>query len=227
MKKNLKQLEINKLFKEFNFLKIDEEYKAELLNTYGPDFEQSVKSIFKESPQLNEMFNGGGSCGESIAPPQNVETRESKMIGVEIYNPNNLSSELSIELYTGVTSESNFKTFDEPKKDIVKKLYRNISTKTHPDKVSVKFLNDLYIKAQNAYNKNDLFMLYLICNDLEIPYEFPTEEIPAFRDGVKNLRLNNTKTEQTYLWAWIHEEDVVKKKMILLHFITNAYRPKI
>lgn len=223
MKKNLKQLELKKLFKEFSFLKIDEEYKLELQNTYGPEFEGAVKKMLAENPNLNSQVNGG-QCDSSFNSNNNIETRENRLIGNEIYNP---SSETGLELYTGITTDNQNNFFESPKSDLVKKLYRNISTKTHPDKVSNKFLNDLYLKAQVAYNKNDIFTLYLICNDLDIPYEFPTEEISKFRENIKIIKTQNTLVEQSYLWVWIHEEDEIKKKLLILHFITNAYKPPI
>lgn len=105
-----------------------------------------------------------------------------------------------------------------------KKLYRKIATKTHPDKVSVKYLNDLYMKAQAAYEKNDIFTLYLICNDLDIEYEFSPDRLSEFKNTINHLRNKNTHVEKTYLWAWANEENEGIRKSILLHFISNAYK---
>ena len=57
MKKELKKLELKKLFKEFGFLKIDEEYKKEIQDLYGPEFQKEVQKFFKENPDLDLLFN--------------------------------------------------------------------------------------------------------------------------------------------------------------------------
>jgi len=226
MKKEIKKLELKKLFKEFGFLKMDEEYKNEIQSAYGSEFEAAVRDIFKNHPEVDAEYNGGQESSGS-----NVEPIEStiKRIGIEIYDPNNLS-EAGLEIYTGTTGSNYFnsKQFEEgPKSDEVKRLYRKIATKTHPDKVAVKYLNDLYLKAKTAYQANDIFTLYLICNDLDIDYSFPKEEVSKFKITIKDLKNTNAFVEQTYLWAWINEEDEKLKRNILLHFIAHAYKPRI
>ena len=221
MRKETKKLELKKLFKEFGFLKIDEEYKMELQAEYGPEFAKAIQKIFKEDPNLDLLFNKGASTSHASAPTVNKE-----FIGIEIYDPNNTrpqSNEVGIEIYTGQTQSSESPQKEPFVKDDVKKLYRKIATKTHPDKVSVKFLNDLYMKAQTAYNKNDIFTLYLICNDLDIDYEFPEEKAIEFKGKIKTMRENNSIAEQTYLWVWIHEENEGIKLSILKHYITTSY----
>ena len=218
MKKAIKKLELKKLFKEFSFLKIDEEYKIELLNSYGPEFEESIRIIFKENPDFDLLFNNGKASSDNESPI----SIQNKLIGVEIYSPNsNVQFDNSIELYTGITKSDVSEIFIN---DDVKKLYRSIATKTHPDKVSNKYLNDLYLTSQVAYNKNDFFTLYLICNDLDIEYDIIPERITEFKGIIKALHAKNFHIEQTYLWAWIHEENEDIKSNILKHFISNSYR---
>lgn len=220
MKKDLKKLEIKKLFKEFGFLKIDEEYKNEIQALYGPEFADAVRKIFKE--KQNPIQNS--STAESGAVYNNSTPVEGQiMIGIENIIP---SGEINIEIYTGKTGYSAIK--NEPKEIAVdesaKKLYRKIATKTHPDKVSSKYLNELYIKAQVAYEKNDIFTLYLICNDLGIDYEFSKDKLSEFKSKIKTLRTVNAIVEQTYLWAWIHEENEDIKINILYHFISQTQK---
>lgn len=219
MNKNIKKLELRKLFKEFGFLKIDEEYKVEIQNTYGPEFSRAVQDLFKKKPDLNILYNN------SAQPSTTITSQENRTLGIELYQPQNNTVNTNLELYTGQTKDffSHEIKEETTKSDIIKKLYRKIATKTHPDKVSLKFLNDLYIKAKNAYNKNDLFTIYLICNDLDIEYEFPEEEFSNFKLTIKNLKNQNTFIEQTYLWAWANEENEGIRNSILLHYISNAY----
>lgn len=224
MKKEIKKLELKKLFKEFGFLKIDEEYKKEVQDSYGRDFEKAVQDIFKENPDVNLLFNNGQSADYFS---ENTPTKQKRLDGIEIYNPNITATEHVenyVGFYTGSTNIQEEKISESKIEDDVKKLYRKIATKTHPDKVSNKYLNNLYLKAQEAYNKNDVFTLYLICNDLDIDYEFAGEKLSDFKIKIKNLRANNLHVEHTYLWAWIHEENEDIKLNILRHFITHSYK---
>jgi len=223
MKKEIKKLELKKLFKEFGFLKMDEEYKSEIQNAYGAEFEAALRKIFKDHPEVDAEYNGGQEANNSQVTPKENDI---KRIGIEIYDPNNLSG-AELEIYTGKTGSNHFKIEEGPKSEELKRLYRKIATKTHPDKVNVKYLNDLYMKAKTAYQANDIFTLYLICNDLDIEYEFPKEEVSKFKTTIKDLKNTNAFVEQTYLWAWINEEDEKLKKNILLHFIAHAYKPRI
>jgi hypothetical protein len=222
MRKETKKLQLKKLFKEFGFLKIDEEYKRELQAEYGPEFAQAIKKIFKEEPDLNLLFNSKSSSVSSAPTPV------SEFLGIEIYNPSNTeqrtqNNEFGIEIFTGQQKSFESIKIEIPISDEVKKLYRKIATKTHPDKVSVKYLNDLYIKAQVAYEKDDIFTLYLICNDLDIDYEFQEDRLIEFKGIINAMHDNNSHSEQTYLWAWIHEENEQAKLNILKHYITTAY----
>lgn len=220
MKKDIKKLEIKKLFKEFSFLKIDEEYKSEIQALYGPEFAEAIRKIFKEK-------QNPGASDINLTSDSAHYPKEQKMIGVE--NIINSSTEINIEIYTGKTEKRTGASNIAQKKDNVvdedaKKLYRKIATKTHPDKVSSKYLNELYIKAQSAYEQNDIFTLYLICNDLGIDYELSVNKLSEFKARIKVLRASNSITEQTYLWTWIHEENEDIKMNILHHFIAQTQK---
>lgn len=223
MKKELKRLELKKLFKEFGFLKVDEEYKKELQALCGPEFNNAIQQMFKENPDMNLLFNQGANSFSS--PGDNLvnkkELDKSRLIGIEVYEPLNIGIDLIIYI------DKSYSYNSIPKIEIsedAKKLYRKIATKTHPDKVSNKYLNDLYLKAKIAYKANDLFTLYSICNDIDIDYDFPQDKISEFKLHIKNLKNNNNFIEQTYLWAWINEENDDIKKNILRHFISIAYQ---
>ena len=228
MKKELKKLELKKLFKEFSFLKIDEEYKIELQVSYGPEFEAAIKKMLEENPDLNLLYNNSTPIVETpVNTEEKKETKQSgpRLIGNEIYDPTNSGKELQI--YTGSTESFSRKKEEIAISEESKKLYRKIATKTHPDKVSSKYLNELYLKAKTAYQIDDVFSLYLICNDLDIEYEFSTEHLGSFKNRIKTMKINNSMAEQTYLWAWIQEENEDIKRNIILHFIQHAYRPGI
>lgn len=220
MKKEIKKLELSKLFKEFSFLKIDEEYKQEVQNTYGQDFSMAIQDLFKKYPDINLLYNNNPSEQSSIE----ITTPIQDVIGTEIHKPLIKDSCEELTLYQlPITKPINK---ESEKSGEIKKLYRKIATKTHPDKVSSKFLNDAYMRAKNAYQVNDIFTIYLICDEIKIDFEFPKEELKNFKTHIKDLKNRNSFLEQTFLWAWAHEENEDIKKNILLQYLVQLQRVK-
>lgn len=224
MKKEIKKLELVKLFKEFSFLKIDEEYKLELQNTYGPEFSLALQDLFKKNPDLDLLYNN-----RINNTPTAVENQpeEQKAIGSTLFipGPGELGQDNSIQLYN---QKDTANTTKEPDKlPEVKKLYRKIATKTHPDKVAVKFLNDIYLKAKTAYQANDLFTMYLLCSEIDIDFDFPGEELNNFKTHIKDLKNRNGFMEQTFLWAWIHEENEDIRRNILIQYLMQLQKIRI
>jgi len=255
MKKKPNKLQIKKLFKEFGYLKADEEYKSEFVRDISPEFQDAIRAFLKDKPDLNALFgfykeSSGGNEGSKEVQESNKIKRisdytyeESAECGLipyvpEIQSTTNTNSSMNADMNEDINDAVNDVVSDavndavnkevDDKDQKIKKLYRQIATRTHPDKVKLKFLNDVYLKAKTAYQGKDLFSIYLICNDLDIEYKLDDNEVGDFDKNIKALRHSNGITELTYLWLWYFEEDVNKKMKILQHFIiTNpqAVRP--
>ena len=226
MRPDIKKLELKKLFKEFGFLKIDEEYKIEIQYSCGPEFEKVVHQVLKDINNVPVVFEIPLAKEDKQKETQldfiKIDTKINNDFSHFINTDSNESTENQENKNSSTKEEIIPENKDTNIKDI-KKLYRKVATKTHPDKVSIKYLNDLYLKAQKAYETNDIFSLYLICNDLDIEYEFPADKLLEFRSQIKTLRVKNLHVEQTYLWAWAHEDNEDRKKIIVQNFITQAY----
>lgn len=227
MSKKPNKLEIRKLFKEFGYLKADEEYKIDFIQAISPEFQMAIKDFLKDKPDLNALF-GFPTGPQPTQEPIIIKTPEIEQSGSEIKLIGDQPSQeqeqkefLTGDTFSQETTEDIAHTPDDPKKKKLKKLYRHIATKTHPDKVKMKFLNDLYLKAKTHYQKNDLFSIYLICNDLDIEYKLEDDEVGQFNEAIKNLRMANHFVESTYLWMWYFEEDENKKMQLLNNFIIN------
>lgn len=223
MKKSPNKLEIKKLFKEFGYLKADEEYKNDLIQAISPEFREAIKEYLKNRPDINTLFGFPTSNTSSepiIEQENNTEIEPIKMISDYEFNE---SGENGLIVFSGdpIANIKIEKNISHPKDEKIKKLYRQIATKTHPDKIKLKFLNDLYIKAKNYYQSKDLFSIYLICNDLDVEYNLDDDEVDDFTQKIKALRKANDYAEQTYLWKWYFESDENMKIQILNHFIIN------
>ena len=146
---NLEKLEIKRLLKELYFIESDYEYKNELINQLELEFIDSVNNYLDNHPTLKEAFDD--KINQRFQETINKKIEESKkevaIVEKEI-----------IEV--------------DPK---VKKLYREIVKKTHPDKVKDSDLNDLYIESTKYYEKGDILSIYKICDELNLEYEFGLE----------------------------------------------------
>ena len=105
----------------------------------------------------------------------------------------------------------------------LKKLYREIVKKTHPDKIKNKKLNDIYIKAAVHYENNEILQIYKICDDLGIEYELEISDNEVVLDKIEFYKDKITLLQSSFTWKWSssNEEgkiDIIKNyinKMII------------
>ena len=104
---------------------------------------------------------------------------------------------------------------DPKTKDKIKKIYREISKKTHPDKVDSEELLDIYIQAKTAYELNDLMELFLICGKLNIQVEMDMEDTSTL-DILIELKKNEiTRIESSFIWMYINaKNDEIRHNLI-------------
>lgn len=215
------------------FLKADEEYKSDFVQNTSPDFENAIRDYLKKNPGISEKLGIKLSTynNHSINTSADIEISKIGLIEKNEHNYTQQKSDITIykeikENSNNNTSNNKNTTFSEKKelsnKDKkIKTLYRKIATKTHPDKVKLKFLNDLYLKAKTYYQNNDLFSLYLICNDIDVEYNLDDDEMFDFKNQINQLKTSNHFVEKTYLWMWYFEQNEAKKSQIIAHFVQN------
>ena len=128
----LKQLEVKRLIKEFDFLNSDLDYKNELVYEADNSFIKNVNEFLDNNPEVKKIFD------------RKIDDRLNKIIMEKVektYVENIIPDE---------TEDIIIK-----KDDKIRKIYREIAKKTHPDKVDNKKLNDIYIKASTHYDEKD------------------------------------------------------------------------
>jgi hypothetical protein len=111
------------------------------------------------------------------------------------------------------------KIFSQPKQEIkkdvedinsttkkskdLKKLYRKIASKTHPDKTSKKEHRDIFLKAAKAYRENDLGKILEISGSLNLELlELSNESINLLEKNIKTISKNLSNMKQTVAWGW-------------------------
>ena len=130
--------------------------------------------------------------------------------GLNPFENENLSSE-----------EEEEDTLDEEKElsemtsDILNKLYRKITLKTHPDRCNDPELNALFLEATKAYNNKNLPKILLLCDKLNI--EIPSlneEDIKILSTNCKLIRSRISKVKQQVSWRWCTAETEQHKNEI-------------
>jgi len=194
MSDKLKQLEIKKLLTEYDYLVIDEEIKTEVVNEYLPKFTE----------EINEFTN-------KIEGKKEEEKKEVKK-GVDVNNGKPKEKEIKKVIEDD----------DLPKetKDRIKKLFREIVKKTHPDKTKSEDLIDIYIKSKEAYESNDILKLAYYANKVDINVELSDMEIQLLNDLIIYKKEELSEIEKSWLWKWYKantesERDVIIKMFYL------------
>jgi len=205
MDPKLKQLEINMILKELEFVESDHEYKNEIIIELDRTFVKCVNEYLDEHPDVKEKFENhiNSKIEESIKQKQEeIEEQENEPLSEE---------EVVDEIDNDIEFEFDPKDLKSPK---IKKLYREIVKLTHPDKISNKKLNELYIQATNYYELNDLIAIYSVCIQLNIPYEMDDNDYILIKDKIRKMKERVFFIESTYTWKWHNTPEEEKNSLI-------------
>jgi len=214
MSSKLNLLESKKLLKEFNYLVSDIEFKNEFAMEYSRPFEIAVRQFLRERPIIKEL------CIDKFGSKLDPDPKETKT-DEPIHIP--ISSETGVVLYTGKINDDEDSLILEIDEVKIKKLYREIVQRTHPDKVKSNALNVLYNKATDANKKRDLLTMFSICDELGLEFHVSQKEIDSLKLRIKNIKNQQLFFEKSHLWAWCeHDYDEPKRKEIIQHFLLNC-----
>jgi len=106
----------------------------------------------------------------------------------------------------------------------MKKAFREVSKKTHPDICEVPHMNDLWIKASEAYTSGDIAAMCSICESLGIQMEIGEEEKEILASRISEAKDRISFIESTFSWNWMKEQDPAKKDALLKEFISRKIR---
>lgn len=203
----LQQLEIKRLLKELEFFESDFEYKNEMIFEADNNFLKCVNVFLEKNTDVKKYFDESVNKKiDDILAANSAKRLEPEELG-EIEDS---YSELS----------------DQEKTDSqrIKKIYREIVKKTHPDKIDDKILNDFYIKATASYEKKDIIEIYAICDILGIEHEVSEKDCDLIRDKIEMMRMRIKFMESTYTWKWHHSESDSEKNEIVMNYIKTQIR---
>ena len=195
MSNKLKQLEIKKLLSEYDYLIIDEEIKTEILDEFLPIFTEGVRDLTKDIEGKKDRYTEKDK-GIKLEGEENKDKKVKKVIEDELL----------------------------PKETIVKikKLFREIVKKTHPDKVNSEDLIEIYINTKDAYEANDILKLTYYANKLSIDVELSDLEIELLRDLIRYKKEELLEIELSWVWKWYKcETKSEQDKIIKLFYLSK------
>ena len=89
----------------------------------------------------------------------------------------------------------------QEKHESLKKLYRSLARKTHPDIDSSKDSEDFRI-IQKAYDENDVFSLFVYASKYDISLDFSNEDLSYMETAIESRREKIGKIKETVRWVW-------------------------
>lgn len=113
---------------------------------------------------------------------------------------------------------------DDETKGKIKKIFRDIVKKSHPDKIGSDEHLEIYISAKDAYEDNDLMELYRICGKLGISVDPEVEDMMLLEELIELKRQEIKNIESSFIWTWIKTETQEKKDGLVDQFIKTHHQ---
>jgi hypothetical protein len=88
--------------------------------------------------------------------------------------------------------------------DEIKKLYRSIAQKTHPDKIKDEYLNDIFKQAAEALEEENWMLLVELAGELRIDIEFLSDETcEIIEQSIQRneQQIAGIKNSFSYIWS--------------------------
>ena len=221
MKNKFKKLELKKLIQEYNYLLTDENYKQEVISETKSDFLKEIHEkrvelgLIEDKPYVSEGENKKEESNEEDSSKKeevNID-EESKDKEQQKSEDNKQDSNNEKELINDLNKKEK-----SPK---VKKLYREIVKKTHPDKDKTEKYIDLYKEATSAYEKNDITSLIFICSKLDIEFDLEEDNIESITLAIKEKKKELQNLEMSYLWLWYNAKTQEQRDRVVELFISK------
>jgi hypothetical protein len=109
--------------------------------------------------------------------------------------------------------------------DKIKKIWREISKKTHPDRDKEGKYSNYFLEASEAYQNYDLYALFKISLELGLQLELDPNDSNIIKGKIFERREEISKIENSYLWLWFNSDDS-DKKIILETFVKHVLLKK-
>ena len=234
MSKQLK-LKFKKLLKKAEFVHADLEYHEELFPEAQKDFFTIVNKILDDLPAEERAALDAVRAQRMMAPPPQPSKEEGDDdVDEEISGlPTNSESLITPDHPEGVDLSPDLDNLGEPgiKSTEAKKLFYRIAEITHPDKLinkqisqtEARRLERLFIKATDAYNSLNWYILYSIALELDLDVPDPQKEyLNWIEEDIRHTMGLIAAIGARIVWVW-YTGDENSKRFALENYFQQVY----
>jgi hypothetical protein len=226
MTKQLKY-KLKKTLKNAEFVHADLEYHQELSQDALLGFQEAINRLLAELTEEERQLlkDHLDRQPQPVAPARSVDSEEEEP---EVPDYDDISALVT----TDIEAEAEEHALPKINKDLeLKKLFRRIAEQTHPDKVrangfsekEIARLRCIFMRAREAHDNENWYILYSIAIQLGLEIEEPTaEEIDWIEEDIKKTLAAIAGIANLSAWHWYigNEED---KKQVLRYYFLQAY----
>tara|TARA_R100001082_G_scaffold110403_1_gene90256 strand:- start:230 stop:931 length:702 start_codon:yes stop_codon:yes gene_type:complete len=224
MSKQLKY-KLKKTLKNAEFVHADLEYHQQLSQEAMREFTEEVnKLLAKLSPEDQQKiqdFLNSRMPPIPVRPPEDLAEQAEE----EIEQEDDSSTEI---VPTDIEPENESSPPKVDKDAELKKLFRRIAEHTHPDKAKANGFSDrevsrmlnLFIRAKEAQESGNWYILYSIAIELGLEIDDPTEEeIEWIEEDIKGTLAQIANLANLTAWHWYLGDEGAKKMALKFYFL--------
>jgi hypothetical protein len=231
------QLKFKKMLKKAEFVHADLEYHEELVFEAKIDFNEAfldrVNNMSRRERKYWKRHLSTLNDERAKQLLQQAEEEKQKRIDAETAEEQTdivKNKEIFMDGETGeefYLNPDEVDTPDDDKSGVIKKLYRKIASETHPDKLvasgfsqrEVERKEQIFMKAKEAYERENWYMIYSIAIDLGIsPGDIDEKHINWIEEDVKLTMGRISRIGQLFVWVWYTSPDEQKEKVMDQYF---------
>jgi hypothetical protein len=231
------QLKFKKMLKKAEFVHADLEYHEELVFEAKIDFNEAfldrVNNMSRRERKYWKRHLNTLNDERAKQLLQQAEEEKQKRIDAETAEEQTdivKNKEIFMDGETGeefYLNPDEVDTPDDDKSGVIKKLYRKIASETHPDKLvasgfsqrEVERKEQIFMKAKEAYERENWYMIYSIAIDLGIsPGDIDEKHINWIEEDVKLTMGRISRIGQLFVWVWYTSPDEQKEKVMDQYF---------
>ena len=226
MSKQLKY-KLKKTLKNAEFVHADLEYHQELSQDALLEFQEAINELLAIlTDEERQLLKDYLDRQPRPSPPPRPADHEEEEPPVPDYD------DIAALVVSDIEASAEEHALPKINKELeLKKLFRRIAEQTHPDKVrangfsekEIARLRCIFMRAREAHDNENWYILYSIAIQLGLEIEEPTaEEIDWIEEDIKKTLAAIAAIASLSAWNWYVGDEIIKKQVLQYYFL-QAY----
>ena len=200
----------NKLILKKLLLKYD--YLESCLDEVNYKYAKYNTQFLKEYYELNPPTNQNELSKEHVVDETNIQENKDQLDENKDDNKNEKQDEDEKQ----VEDENQDEEYSEEDKkwdEVLSKLYKKLSLKTHPDKHGGD--NELFIEMLDAYKSKNALVLIKMCNKFNIEVVLTDDILSYVEKDIHTIETKINELQHHLCWLWCNADEETKKNFKL------------